>query len=232
MKTALWIAGPWDSTTLFQDLSLRSAVDRQRGKVANFEVIAAVSESLRVTLENALSAVDVIPKPTAVLHDLQFNTPLSDPQLTIFLFEIGEDPSARNRPRQREIELPDIKIRKPPIALVLRYLLTAWGGAQPDDKQRTPQLILGRAIQTLYDKAVLSGPDLQGVLANTDEALKITMSPLSLEERTRVWHSVHKPYRLSVSYEVRVINLDSETETAAKPVGRRTLDFDELEAGA
>jgi len=56
------------------------------------------------------------------------------------------------------------------------------------------------------------------------------MSPLSLEERTRVWHAVQKPYRLSVSYEVRVVNLDSEIDASFKPVGRRTLDFDELEA--
>jgi Pvc16 N-terminal domain len=213
----------------FNRPSLHSPIDRQRSEVANFEVVAAVSETLRETLRAALNAVNVVPKPTAELHDLQFDTPPRDPQLTIFLFEIGEDPSARNRPRIRETEPPDIKIKKPPVALVLRYLLTAWGGTQPGD-QRTPQLILGRAIQTLYDKAILSGPDLQGVLKDTDQALKVTMSPLSLEERTRVWHAVQKPYRLSVSYEVRVVNLDSEIDTSFKPVGRRRLDFDELEA--
>ena len=35
-------------------------------------------------------------------------------------------------------------------------------------------------------------------------------APLTLEELTRVWHAVQKPYRLSVSYDVRVIKIDSE----------------------
>ena len=191
--------------------------------MANFEVIAAVSKTLREVLNSALTTVEVTPKPTAELHDLLFDNAPKDPQLTIFLFEIGEDPSARNRPRIRETEPPDMKIRKAPMALVLRYLLTAWGGTEPGD-QRTPQLVLGRAVQTLYDKAILSGPDLEGVLKDSDESLKITMSPLSLEERTRVWNAVHKPYRLSVSYEVRVVNLDSEQAMSVKPVGRRSFD--------
>ncbi len=178
-----------------------------------------------MVLTAALSVVDGTPE--AVLHDLQFDAPPTIPQLTIFLFDIAEDPSARNRPRIRETDPPDLKIRKPPVALVLRYLLTAWGS-----NAKTAQLILGRTIQALYDKAILSGPDLagpDGVLAGTDEVLKVTMSPLSLEERSRVWHAVQKPYRLSVSYEVRVVNLESEDVTLARPVTRRTLDMDEQE---
>jgi hypothetical protein len=196
--------------------------------VANFEVIAAVSETLRFVLKAAMDAK--IPGVAVELSDLQFETPPPETLLlTIFLFEVGEDPSARNRPNNRETTPPpDMKIRKPPVALLLRYLLTAWGKFEPVGLN-TPQRILGRAIQTLYDKAILSGPDLQGVLAGTDAALKVTMSPLSLEERTRVWHAVQQRYRLSVAYEVRVVNLDSEETKSVKPVGRRTLDFDELE---
>jgi hypothetical protein len=198
--------------------------------VPNYEVIAAVSETLRDVLRSAMleATLDV----DVDLHDLQFAAaPLAKPTLTIFLFEIGEDPSARNRPRVRETDPPNMKIRKPPVALVLRYLLTAWRGGDAAD-QKTPQLILGQAIQVLYNKAILSGPDLQGVLKGTDEALKVTMSPLSLEDRTRVFNAVQKPYRLSVSYEVRVVNLDSAEGTDFKPVGRRSLSIDESEAGS
>ena len=189
----------------------------------NSEVIAAVSETLRVVLQTAMEGhVAVVVK----LHDFQLDAPTA-PTLTIFLFEVGEDPSARNRPHIRETEPPNMKIRKPPMALLLRYLLTSWGGDAV-----TQQKILGRAMQTLYDKAILSGPDLQGgdmVLKNTDEALKVTLSPMTLEEHTRVWNAVQKPYRLSVSYEVRVVNLDSEDPKDLRPVTRRTLDSEELE---
>lgn len=195
--------------------------------MANYEVVAAVSMTLSGVLTEALAVLTPLPAgppPKAELHDLQFDNSSGDPGLTVFLFEVGEDPSARNRPRLRENTPPDVTIRKAPMALLLRYLLTAWGG-----NQETQQRILGRAIQALYDKPILSGPDLKGVLAGSDEAIKMTMSPLSLEERTRVFHAVQRAYRLSVCYEARVINLDSEQTARARPVGRRTLDFEELE---
>ena len=188
--------------------------------MANFSVIWAVSETLRVVLKNAID-----PKNLGVtVAFLDVEKPPTDPTLTVFLFEVGEDPSARNHTRIRETEPPNLRIRKPPVALLLRYLLTAWGG-----NVETQQTILGLTIQALYDKAILSGSDLQKVLAGTDESLKVTMSPLSLEEHTRVWHAVQKPYRLSVAYEVRVVNLDSEITTDARFVTRRTLDSESLE---
>jgi hypothetical protein len=185
--------------------------------VANFEVIAAVSDTLKATLEAALGAL-------AKVAFLDVEAPPVEATLTIFLFEVGEDPSARNHARVRETEPPTLKIRKPPMALLLRYLMTSWGGDEP-----TRQRILGRTMQALYDKAVLSGLDLKGVLTNTDEHLKVTLAPLSLEERTRVWHAVQKPYRLSLSYEVRVVNLDSAPGVEVTPVTRRTADFEGLE---
>lgn len=187
--------------------------------MADFGVIAAVSETLQTVLTNALSTLGPPPAPIAQVHDLQGNIPTNPAQLTIFLFETGEDPSARNRARVRGVAAPDLTLRKPPMAFLLRYLLTAWSG-----DRLTDHMILGRAMQVLYDGAILSGPDLQGSLAGTDDALKITLAPLSLEERTRVWHAVQKPYRLSVSYEIRVVNLDTEQQGLLTPVRRRTLD--------
>ena len=69
--------------------------------------------------------------------------------------------------------------------LILRYLLTPWGG-----DRATEHLLLGRALQTLHDDAILSGPQLQGGLAGTSEALKLKLAPLTLEEQTRVWFAV------------------------------------------
>ena len=190
--------------------------------MADYTVIAAVSETLRKVLATALSTIPTNPAPTVVPLDV--NAPPANISLSIFLFEVGEDPSARNHARVRETTPPNMNIRKPPMALLLRYLMTPWGG---DDDSR--QQILGRTMQVLYDKPILSGLDLQGVLAGTDELLKVTLAPLSLEERTRVWHAVQKPYHLSVSYEVRVVNLDAASGVNVTPVTRRTADFESLE---
>jgi len=185
--------------------------------VPDFQVIAAVSETLRDFLDAALTPISV----DAQLNDLTTIPPTTQTLLTVFLFEIGEDPSARNRPRVRDVELTgEVKLAKPPLALVLRYLLTPFSGDRLTDHK-----ILGRVVQTLYEDSILSGPTLKGVLAGTNQALKITMAPLSLEERSRVWYAIQKPYRLSVSYEVRVVNLDPEQASRVQPVRQRTADF-------
>jgi len=185
--------------------------------VANFEVIAAASDTLKAVLSSALNGIGAV-------DFLDVDHLPQDATLTIFLFEVGEDPSARNNGRVRETTPPNMRIRKPPMALLLRYLLTPWGGTET-----TRQRILGRAMQVLYDKSILSGADLQGVLNGRDDQLKLTLAPLSLEERTRVWHAIQKAYHLSVSYEVRVVQLDSGPGVDVTPVTRRALDFEGLE---
>lgn len=191
----------------------------------DYRVIAAVSETLKSALDGAFARVFPHPPPTAEVHDLQGNISPDPARVTLFLFEAFEDPSARNRPQRREIQTPppplpqSFVLRKPPMALELHYLLTPWS-----QFRHTDHLLLGAVLQFFYDHAILSGPDLQPGLAGTDQALKITLVPFPLEERTRVWHSVQKPYRLSLIYKVRVVNLVStETETV-QPIARRTID--------
>jgi hypothetical protein len=190
----------------------------------DFGVIAAVSETLQTVLANAVRPLDN-PAPTAELHDLQGNIPMQPARLTVFLFEVGEDPSARNHSRSRTIVAGKPTLIKPPLALVLRYLLTAWGGDRV-----TEHRLLGRAMQVLYDGALISGPALQGAsLRDSNETLKVTLSPLSLENLTRVFWSVQRPYRLSLSYEIRVVNLESELTERREPVRTAAHTFGTME---
>jgi hypothetical protein len=184
--------------------------------MADFNVIADASKTLQEFLRAALLPLD--PNFLVDVSDLQGNIATAPLHLTLFLYEIVEDPSARNRPHVREVVPPDVRIRKPPAALMLRYMMTPWSGDRLTDHK-----IMGRVVQTLYDHAIIAGPDLQGGLAGTDAALKITMAPISLEDRARVWFSVQKPYRLSINYEVRVVNVDSELERGAGQVRSRTI---------
>lgn len=186
--------------------------------MSDFGVIADVSATLQALLTDSLSTLSGA--PVAEVHDLQGTIATNPAHLTLFLFEAAEDPSARNRPRLRTSVPPDHAIGKPPMALLLRYLLTPWSGDRITDHR-----ILGRSLQALYDNAILSGAALRGGLADTDQALKISQAPLSLEERTRVWHAVQRPYRLSASYEVRVVNLDSERQQLVRSVVGRSVDF-------
>jgi len=66
---------------------------------------------------------------------------------------------------------------------------------------------------------------LQGQLAGTNQALKVTLSPLTIEERARVWYAIQKPYRLSVTYEVRVVNLDAISSEQLAVTSQRSNSY-------
>ncbi len=188
---------------------------RNAGSVADFDVIAAVSETLQDLVTQGLTVISPASPPTAHVVDLlqPFATP-TQARVTLFLYEIVEDPSARNRPHTRRQSSTAVEVRKPPMALLCRYMMTSWSSMWSTD-----QRVLGRVMQLFYDHAIISGPQLKGALAGTDAAIKMTLAPISLEDRARVWYSVQQPYRLSLTYEARVVDLDAQA-TAKVPFVR------------
>jgi hypothetical protein len=173
--------------------------------VPDYTVVERVSHALERTLTAALSTVDAQTPPIARLHNLKPPPSLTPPTLTLFLYEVTEDPTVRNRPPDRMLETVDgrqvYRVTRAPMPLILRYLLTPWAG-----DRRTEHRMLGRTLQVLYERQVRRGTDLDPELDVA--SLSITLAPLTLEERTRVWWSIQEPYRLSLNYEVRVIDLE------------------------
>ena len=184
--------------------------------MGDFGVVSDVSTTLVEALDAALQTL--VPAAHAELDDLAGTVPASL-VLTVTLYEVVEDGPSRNRGEIRQPNGTSVTIGKPPMALRLRYLLTPFGG---DEKTR--QRMVGKAMQILYDDAILDGLQLRGGLAGSADTLKVTLAPMSLEERTRVWWAIQKPYRLSLNYEVRVVNLESRATTTAEVVRSRTLD--------
>jgi hypothetical protein len=182
-------------------------------------VISDVSLTLQQVLHDSLVSLD--PQFFVEVSDLQGQMSTSPLHLTIFLFEVVEDPSAKNRPPVRQVVNQAVFTRKPPVALLLRYMLTPWSGDRLTDHK-----ILGKVIETLYDSANIAGTKLQGGLANTDGVLNVNMAPITLEDRTRVWYSVQKPYRLSLTYEVRVVNLDSALQERTGLIQSRRITLE------
>lgn len=182
--------------------------------MGTFNAIRDVSEILKGVLDTALGEIGA----GCIVHDL-VTTPAVGMTLTLTLYEIAEDPATRNRPDLRILVNDRIETRRPPASLLLRYLLTAWSGNILDD-----QRILGRAIQTLYDQAIISGPLLAGSsLIDGDEAITATMIQQTIEDRTHVWRAYDKPYRLSVNYEVRVVKIESKREPRVAPLVRSRI---------
>jgi Pvc16 N-terminal domain len=187
--------------------------------LSDFTAIERVSRALQRVLTDALVAVDGAIPPVAQLDNLQPPPGGQPPVLTLFLYEIVEDHSLRNRDQQRELLTGPggqrYRITRPPMALILRYLMTPWAA-----DRNTEQLMIGRAMQVLYERQVRRGADLDPTLDLP--LLSITLSPLTLDERSRVWWAIQQPYRLSLNYEVRVVDVDvaGDVEVAA-PVRER-----------
>ncbi len=176
--------------------------------MATYDAIRDVSEILRRILDAGVNAVGA----SCQNHDL-ITQPATAMTLTLTLYEVGEDPSSRNRPDVRVLANQQVLTRRSPASLLLRYLITAWSGNISDD-----QRILGRAIQTLYDQAIVAGALLTGTsLSSGDEAIAVTMINQTIEDRTHVWRAYDKPYRLSVNYEVRVVKIDSNRAPRVAP---------------
>ncbi len=186
--------------------------------VASSDVLVAVSQTLQNRLTAGLSTLGP-PVPVAELHDLASPPASTPPRATLFLYDVVEEPTSRNRPKTTRLVGSSLLVRKQPLGLRLHYLVTAWGG-----DRATEQQILGRVMQLMYDDAVIDGPELAGSLAGTPTELRVSLSPMQLEDRARVWWAIGQPYRLSVNYEVRVVDIDPTTETSSTPVLSRRID--------
>jgi hypothetical protein len=187
--------------------------------MGDFGVIADVSTIIVETLTRALRGLSPPSSPIAELHDLSEPVTVDVPKLTVFLYEVAEDPTSRNRPPVRTQPPDPLVTRKPPMALLLRYLITPWGGDQV-----TQHRMLGRALQTFYDDAILDGTQLTGSLAASTDSLHVTLTSLTLDQKSWVWYAIQKPYRISLNYEVRVVNLDAVEAVPVRPVQNRVID--------
>ena len=182
--------------------------------MANSDVISAVSATLEQRLRVALGTL--WSAPIVTLHDLVTAVTTDSPTVTLFLYQVVEDPSVRNRAKTSRVVNGDLKVLKQPLGLCLHYMVTAWAG-----DRHTEQRMLGRVLQEFYDDQILDGLELTGVLAGTPAKLHLRLAPMELEDRARVWSAIGQTYRLSVNYEVRVVNIDALTETSAAPVRER-----------
>lgn len=138
-------------------------------------------------------------------------------RLSLYLYRIVEDPYTKN-----QMPVPDggRGLRKPPLTLDLYYLMTPLLGSP-----REQQIVLGKAMQVLYDRALIEGTDLGGSLADIGEDIRVILNPVTLEETTRVWQALEMGYRLSVCYVVRVAFMSSTRRRAVQPVVGRASEY-------
>ncbi|WP_144109698.1 DUF4255 domain-containing protein [Paraburkholderia sp. BCC1886] len=181
--------------------------------------IAAVTASLRnllaqaVTLEPELQDTSVTTLPMDRARDANNNAN----QLNVFLYQAMPSAAWRNMPIPQEVQ--SLESGVPPLALNLYYLITAYGR---DNDAHVPfsHFLLGRAMSVLHDHPLLGRDEIRVALPDNDlyqqiERVRFTLQPLSVEDIFRLWSGFQTQYRLSASYEVAVVLIDSRRATRA-----------------
>jgi hypothetical protein len=182
-------------------------------------VLAAVSDGIRRILWNSFAADPTVSPLVGTEEAIVFLNPTqtaadSSNRVSLWLYLIAENEFVKNVPPQR---IADDTEQFPPLALDLYYLLTPFGPSAEADL-----LILGRAMQALYDSARTT---LVNTTAKVAEDLSINLFRRTLDELSRVWEALAEPYRLSVCYQVRLIRVDSTQSTTVHPVLEMTADY-------
>lgn len=193
--------------------------------MSDYTVLAEVGESLVGVLWQEIQ----LDTQVSALIDNESRISLESPadltgndsvRLSIYLYRIVEDASTKNR---FAVQGNGAQLRKPPLSLDLYYLVTPLVGLP-----REQQIVLGKVMQVLYDRAILEGSDLVGSLATASEELRVILNPSTLEETARVWQALEMSYRLSVCYTVRVAMVDSTREQFLQPVLGKTVRYGEV----
>jgi hypothetical protein len=184
------------------------------------DAIRAVTHGLRALLISQLAAgrkVTLLPPGD--------DPPAGGSGVNLYLYRLAESPYLKNQPWPGD-QSGTPGLPEPVLSLGLSYLLTPFGPLpQPDDADDEAHRALGEAMLALHEHPVLNQTHVPGFDADSDlptflldgfEDIKIRLTPTSVEELSKIWAVIGKPYRVSVAYEVELVQL---VPTQVAPAG-------------
>lgn len=180
--------------------------------------VGRVSESLRNLL---LGEMDLTPGvPVTILAPDEPGG--GNRRVNLFLYKVHENPFLRNQEWQVS-PADSSRLVPPPLSLNLYYLLTPYAQNDPSLGNANHHEILGEAMRVFYEYPVVPEEYLAGGLSAAREEIKIMQNGLDMEELSQVWSTFSEPFRLSVLYEISVVQLDqsAEQERAMPPRARQ-----------
>jgi hypothetical protein len=135
--------------------------------------------------------------------------------INLYLYHLAEDPYYRNLPGNLSDTNPTAT---KPMSLILFYILTTHHEVNSIFDTVTEQRLMGYALKTLHDFARISDdtqingtPVLHADLRGRDNALEISLRPITPEESVTFWSAEDQATtRLSAYYEVRYALLEPE----------------------
>jgi hypothetical protein len=192
----------------------------------SYSAINDVTRGIRMLLHSQLVRVSA----SAIVSLLPPGDAL--PQVSgvnLYLYRVSESPFTKNRPWPGDRTTPPSD--QPALGLQLHYLLTPLG-TPPNDASfgegDDAHTMLGLAMLTLREHPVLNDAHLPalpaagglnatpgfdadavlpGYLLNSFEKIKMMLSPIDVEDLSKIWATINQPYRLSIAYEISLVEI-------------------------
>ena len=180
--------------------------------------IATVTSTLRNLLTNAAHEDDELLDTTVTTQPPGIaRNGIETNQLNLFLYSTVVDTTFSNSPMPGQTKNGESGM--PPLALVLKYLITSYGRANDDVSGHR---LMGRSMSALHDHPILGKSEILAALPDNDlhnqvERVRITHDVLSVDDMSKLWTSFQSEYRLSTGYEVSVVLIES-TRPAKTPL--------------
>lgn len=172
--------------------------------------IGMVSESLRNLLLGEMQLASSV--PVTILAPDEGG---GSRRINLFLYKVQENPSLKNLDWQVKRGEPT-RLVPPPLSLNLFYLMTSYAVNDQQTGNSSAHEILGEAMRVFYENTFVPQDYLVDGLKDARERIKIIQNTLNLDELSQVWSTFTQPFRLSILYEISVVQLDmlSESERA------------------
>jgi hypothetical protein len=192
--------------------------------MSDYSVLSAVSSSLLTLLTNNIKALLAslhLSVPVQLFSPTDMKTVGTVPGISLWLYKVSRMAEMLNEPPERKTAT---QMARTPLPVLLHYLVTPMAS-----DPLTCQTLLGRVLQVFNDHSILRGADLQGVLQNSTEQLRVNLEALTLEELSLVWEALGEPYQLSVTYLVQVAKIDSDLELVkSSPVLEKETTYSQI----
>jgi hypothetical protein len=183
--------------------------------LSSIEIINHVNTALFNLLRESLR------EPLGPDLNITFGSPADEdgsgdnaPRLYVFLYNIIEDGFSKNRPDEFRGGARLFSF-KPPLAVNLYYMLTPFSAprssttADPPDRVQAHTMI-ALAMRAFYDNGLVNPKYFPANTTLGESQVRISSVQMNLEEITKIWSSFNKPFRLSMCYEVSIVQIQSE----------------------
>ena len=178
--------------------------------MAKYTIISDIGKGLVSLLRDKL-----VPEPV----DKGESIGICDPKerggyiVGIHPYDIKEDTSGR---ATENTTLPDGSVQDPPAMIELYYVVSVCSKAEIETKALDEAKIIGKIIQIFKDNPTIPPRYMPNNVGMPIENVPISLLPLNMEEKVKVWTMFGDPYKLSVFYVVGPIAIDSENIHKAK----------------